>query len=107
MVHMQCLTMGKMPKHSAAEQVNFLAFLGFSIFKQLVKIVGIPTSRVLPTLEVFFKEGIAIKAFCGQAGKQVVEYIWGSALEDSMHPIVAKLCGWSDYPFLQQWLVQH
>ena len=91
----------------AAEFSGILGFFHFLLFKQLVKVACFPAFGVFPTLEILFKEAIAIKAFCGQAGKEVVENTWGSALEHSMHPVMAELCGWSDYALFQQWLVQH
>ena len=63
--------------------------------------------RTGPELDVLFHGSPSIQTQCTANGLHCVEEDYrSSALQNPMHPIVAKLADWSDLASGQQWLVQ-
>lgn len=97
-VSKKCLITGKMAKHSDAVQLNFWAFLFFSIFffwKSVwiywhLWLFGYCQSWYL----IPFQKLVGFKTCLCNGLQAVVDHHWSSALQNAMHPIMAKLGDW-------------
>ena len=90
----KCLMIGKTAKHSDAVQLNFMAFLDFSIFfawKSTWTYWHFWCWGYCHTWKYFSKCWYTSKPSAGNGLECMVEHYRCSALQDSMHPIVTKL----------------
>ena len=61
----------------------------------------------LPQLEISFKILVHLESCFCKCLECAMENYWASALQYSMHPIMAKLAHWLDQAFGQELVVQH
>ena len=72
-----------------------------------IYIVAFVLLWALPQLEISFKILVHLESCFCKCLECAMENYWASALQYSMHPIMAKLAHWLDQAFGQELVVQH